>query len=97
MQGNNDTEQALQTQDQALKVDTDASMEEQTATESWISASFQRWKFVLLDIHLLSMDQKGKKVANTLDHMEYSCYLWIHIISCKYLYTCTRKFNISEL
>jgi len=32
--GNNDTEQALQTQDQALKVDTDASMEEQTATES---------------------------------------------------------------
>jgi len=32
-------------------------------------------KFVLLDIHLLSMDQKGKKVANTLDHMEYSCYL----------------------
>ena len=62
MQGNNDTEQALQTQDQALKVDTDASMEEQTATESWISASFQRWKFVLLDIHLLLTDQpkRGK-------------------------------------
>ncbi|KAK8461048.1 hypothetical protein SEVIR_2G438800v4 [Setaria viridis] len=31
---NNDTEQALQTQDQALKVDTDASMEEQTATQA---------------------------------------------------------------
>ena len=61
MQGNNDTEQALQTQDQALKVDTDASMEEQTATESWISASFQRWKFVLLDIHLLLTDQPKRE------------------------------------
>jgi hypothetical protein len=31
-------------------------------------------KAVLLDIQLLSMDQKGEKLADTPNHMKYSNY-----------------------
>ena len=62
---------------------------------------FTEVKAVLLDIQLLSMDQKREKLANTLNHTEYSYYFldpYQQVSKCKYLYNSDSKLkcNISD-